>query len=194
MAKKAKKVNYELIDRKAAGKTAKLYKTLDKLIAEHHDHLKKARICLAWHTAGWNPDADGHMTLAKTKKATDLDRLLHDYDFVIMLSKPVWDHVTFLPDHELAILDHALCHAAVVYDDSGRPRTDENGRTVYRTRKHDIEEFHEIVARHGIYRKAVDEFIKAALEKGGSPLFPMLGEAADPAADPAVAGSVAEAS
>lgn len=39
------------------------------------------------------------------------------------------------------------------------------------TRKHDIEEFRDVVARHGCYKKDLDNFAEALLEKHANPLF-----------------------
>jgi hypothetical protein len=69
------------------------------------------------------------------------------------------------------VIDHELCHAQVSMDSNGEPKTDENGRTVYRTRKHDIEEFKEVVARHGLYKSDVESFAKAILADADRPLL-----------------------
>ena len=39
-------------------------------------------------------------------------------------------------------------HAAIAHDETGEPKLDERGRTVYRVRRHDIEEFTDVVARN----------------------------------------------
>jgi hypothetical protein len=71
----------------------------------------------------------------------------------------------------LAILDHELCHAQVVEDEEGNTATDHDGRPKWRVRKHDLEEFREIVARHGIYKQDILEFCKTAMERMGQPLL-----------------------
>src|SRR5437867_1677493 len=76
-----KKLAYRLIERESiAGQ--KLYPLLTELVSQHHEELKEARIALAWNLS-WQPDADGRVTLGKCKKASELDRELADYDFVI---------------------------------------------------------------------------------------------------------------
>jgi len=52
-------------------------------------------------------------------------------------------------------------HAAVKYDDKGEPLEDARGRIVYRTRRHDLEEFTDTVKRHGIYRHDIETFYAA---------------------------------
>jgi hypothetical protein len=63
-------------------------------------------------------------------------------------------------------------HAQQACDKDGKPREDERGRPVWRVRKHDIEEFREVVERHGCYKSDLEAFVKAALEARETPLFP----------------------
>ncbi len=159
--KKPKKVNYRLIPRE--GDKTGLYEMLDGLVEDHHEHLTNAKIAVAWNLS-WQPDVDGRVTLGKCKRASDLDRELAGYDFVVILRQEFFQHPDATDDQRRAILDHELCHAEVKCDEDGEPLVDEQGRTVYRIRKHDIEEFSEIVARHGCYRRDIEVFA-AQLEK-----------------------------
>lgn len=155
---KIKKVSYELVERESpAGK--RMYPLLARLIETHHGHLTQARIVLAWCTS-WNPDADGRVVLGKCKRASDLDRELAPYDFVILIARWFYESGDVLDEQREALLDHELCHAQVVMDKS-EPKIDERGRVVYRTRKHDIEEFAEIVYRHGTYKRDLEQFADA---------------------------------
>lgn len=160
---KLKAVAYRLIPVDSpAGR--RLYGMLEALIAAHHRPIMEARIALAWNLS-WKPDVDGRVTLGKCKKASDLDRELAAFDFVILLRQAFIDNPTVTDDQRRALLDHELCHAAVSYDTSGEPKIDERGRTIYRIRKHDIEEFAEIVERHGCYKRDLEHFA-AALRRG----------------------------
>ena len=59
-------------------------------------------------------------------------------------------------------MDHELCHASVRCDkNSGEPMVDERNRLIYRIRKHDIEEFADIVERHGTYKRDLELFAQA---------------------------------
>lgn len=156
---KPKTVAYELIAPDGlAGQP--MYELLAELIAAHHEELHAARIALAWCTS-WNPDVDGRVTLGKCRKASDLDRELAAWDFIVLLRKSFWtsDRVTLL--QRRALLDHELCHAAVKLDGNGEPVEDERGRLVYRTRKHDLEEFTAVVERHGCYKRDLELFAAA---------------------------------
>jgi hypothetical protein len=163
---KPKRVNYELIPRDSVIGDP-MYALLDWLVAEHHDELQHARIALAWHLA-WKPDVDGRVCLGKCKKASDLDRELAAFDFVILLRRAFWRDERVSDQQRRALLDHELCHAALKYDDAGEPVEDERGRLVYRIRKHDLEEFTCIVARYGCYLADIERFA-AALRTSGVP-------------------------
>jgi len=130
-----------------------MYERLYALIDDHHEDLSRTnvRVALAWATA-WKPDVDGRLTLGKCKKASDLDRELAPYDFVILLNRDFWQNPNVTDAQRQALLDHELMHAAIVYDEQGDPKVDERDRTCFRIRKHDIEEFADIVSRHGCYK------------------------------------------
>lgn len=163
-AKGPKKVSYQLIDRDSVlGRT--MYLKLRDCVEEHHEELVDARIALAWCTS-WKPDVDGRVVLGKCKKASDLDREFAPFDFVILLSRWWWQDLQVTDAQRVALLDHELCHAAVRYDDkTGDPVRDERGRKVYRVRKHDIEEFADIVRRHGTYKRDLEMFAAEILKR-----------------------------
>jgi len=161
---KPKRTSYELIDPNSV-QGAPIYRLLLDIIGASHEHLAAARIALAWCTS-WVPDADGHVTIGKCKRASDLDREVAEFDFVILLRRSFWlaDEVT--DAQRRALLDHELCHAAVRLDAHGDPAKDDRGRVIYRTRKHDIEEFTEVVTRHGTYKADLEAFAKALILRG----------------------------
>ncbi len=137
-----------------------MYDLLDELVQQHHDELRHARIALAWCTS-WKPDVDGRITLGKCKKASDLDREISDYDFIVLLSRAFWRDPRVTDLQRRALLDHELSHAAMKFDPSGEPVEDARGRLVYRTRKHDLEEFTAIVERYGCYKRDIELFAAA---------------------------------
>ena len=63
-----------------------------------------------------------------------------------------------------------LCHAAASSDEDG-PVYDERGRRVFRTRKHDIEEFYSIVQRHGCYKRDLELFAEVLTKRRKTPLL-----------------------
>lgn len=160
----AKKVVYTMLS--ATSEIGKpIYQMVKQLVKEHHEDILDARIGVAW-CESWKADVDGHLTLGKCKKASDLDRELADFDFIILLNKQWWSLPSVTPAHHRALLDHELCHAAVRLDKFLEPVVDERGRKVWRIRKHDIEEFGDIVKRHGLYKRDLEKFAQA-LKLGG---------------------------
>lgn len=162
----AKPIAYSLLLR---ADHASVYKALDALIKAHHEELATARIALAFCTS-WRADPDGRHTIGRCKRASDLDRELAAFDFVILLQQEFWTSPNVTNAQRDALLDHELCHATVKRDPvTGDPLEDERGRIVYRLRKHDLEEFAEIAARHGTWKRDLEIFAQALAraERGG---------------------------
>jgi|SRR5579884_309301 hypothetical protein len=145
------------------------YRLMGEIRRAHHHDTLDAKIALAWRI-DTKPDVDGHLVLGRCIKASDLQRELADWDFVIVLNKEVWDDPEFTLEKKRALLDHELCHAEVAYDDEG-PKFDNKGRKVYRIRKHDIEEFHAIISRHGCYKRDLERFAEVLIARKQGSLF-----------------------
>ena len=105
-----------------------------ELIHKHHPWLQTANIGFLFRKEA--PLSKGRYTLGRAQKVTDKLRPFMDYDFLIWVAKDQWDR--FTTDRRLALLDHELCHCA----------WGDNGWTM---RPHDIEEFTEIIDRHGFW-------------------------------------------
>lgn len=71
--------------------------------------------------------------------------------FVIEIAEPTWENLT--EAGRLALVDHELCHLDLDYDEL-------TGKTKRRIRGHSIEEFSEIVHRHGLWKSDLAEFAK----------------------------------
>lgn len=173
--KARKKVTVKLLEREHGGKVTTPYRLMERIVKAHHPHLKDAKIAIAWRF-GKRADADGRLWLGQAKKGSDLDRSLHGYDFVILLNHEAWNVSSFTEEMMNALLDHELCHCAIANDSNGEPKVDEEGRKVYRIRKHDLEEFSEVVARHGQWKSDIRHFVDMALrdkrERDAQPLLP----------------------
>lgn len=155
--RKPKKVTYALIEPESEiGRP--MYDRMTRLLDAHHEELADARIVLAWNT-GWKPDVDGRCTLGMCKKASDLSRELAPYDFIVLLRREFWESDKVTDRQRDALLDHELQHATVAFDKDGEPMVDERGRTIFRIRKHDIEEFGAIVSRWGLWKRDLQWFV-----------------------------------
>lgn len=163
---KPKPVNYELI---AEDPKAEHYKLLSEAREKWHSELHEARVALAWRK-NQKPDKDGHLVLGKCQKVTDLMKEFAEYDFVIVLNYDVWNDPEFSKQMKLALLDHELCHAAIM-EDGGEHKYDERDRPVFRIRKHDVEEFYAVVHRHGTYKRDLEKFAELLLQNQRQPLL-----------------------
>lgn len=157
---KPKKINFELIEESPKSEPYRILRLVRKNF--HRDTLD-AKIALAWRKS-LKADVDGHLVLGRCVKASDLQRELIDWDFVILLNKEVWQHLEFGTDKKEALIDHELMHAARAEDSEGEPKVDEKDRPVWRVRKHDIEEFGDIVERHGCYKRDLERFAESLLK------------------------------
>ncbi len=154
-----KPVSCVLIDRDSK-EGREMYAMCDELVEAHHDDVLNARIALAW-ALSWKQDVDGIVKLGQMKKASDLDRELHPFDFVCLLNAEWWQNARVTDGQRRALLDHELCHCSVKLDKDGEPLLDAKDRVVYRLRKHDIEEFTQIVERYGCYKRDLERFAAA---------------------------------
>jgi Putative phage metallopeptidase len=159
MSEKLRAVKVELIQ---PGRSP--YRFMEKMRKRYHPELKRARIALAWRIS-YKPDREGHLVLGKCHKASDLQRELSDYDYVILLNKEVWNDSKFSKRKKYALMDHEMCHAAPVLDKKGRIKKDDRGRYCWRMRDHDVEEFYEVVKRHGKWKRDLELFAKELLRK-----------------------------
>jgi len=172
---KPKKISFSLIPPMDNGHEPEAYRLLRQVRDKWHPDLDGAKIALAWRK-GLKSDKDGHLMLGKCMKASDLQRELVNWDFVILLNKEVFQDTAFTLEKRLALLDHELCHATRALDKWFAPANDEKGRAVWRMRKHDIEEFRCIVERHGCYKKDLEAFAEVLLKHAGNLVFPGMGE------------------
>ena len=131
----------------------------------------EAKIALAWRLA-LKPDQDGLLILGKCVKVSDLNKEFADFDFIILLNRDVWNDIQFTREKKLALLDHELSHAGPAEDsETGEQKMDSRGRLIWRLKRHEIEEFSGVVARHGTYKRDLERFAEVLLRKQKSPLF-----------------------
>jgi predicted metallopeptidase len=122
------------------------------LIETHHNHLLVVRVFFVFRSkAKKHGDQEVWGTARKLSGlvsflATGITQDL----FLIEIAEDVWE---YLDDKtKVALVDHELCHCNVEDDP-------EKG-LILSTRPHDLEEFNEIVVRHGAWRENVRSFIE----------------------------------
>jgi len=117
-----------------------LLATVREVIAAHHGRLEGARLAVICRDS--TPVSNGRETWAAVSKATPkLNALVNGdgYDWIMWISLEAVDRIT--PEQLRALIDHELCHCCWK-DEDGSPAM----------RAHDIEEFGEVLERHGWWR------------------------------------------
>lgn len=117
-----------------------------KTVDQHHPMLREARIAVAWRAEA--PVSKGKTVYGKAEKVGEKWKALlkERYDFLIWFSEDTWKQLT--PAQQRALVDHELCHCK--YD----------GEAVLVA--HDVEEFVEIIERHGLWHPSLERFGEAA--------------------------------
>ena len=125
----------------------------DAIQTAHHGELDGLNIVYVFDPREMKHN--GRVVLGVAAKQSALHRLLTNFDFAIILSAPRWEKLT--DPQRKALLDHELCHCTV---EDEKPAM----------RGHDIEEFAEIIDRHGMVLPA-DAAFAEELKQGK--LFPV---------------------
>ena len=148
------------------------YPVLDSLLESHRKDLKSesCRIAIAWRY-GWKKNKDGQLVLGKCKKISELDKEFQTFDFVIILNHEAWKELD--ENQRQALMFHELNHIAVSEDQNGNTKKDARNRTMFRIRKHDIEEFGAVIEHFGCYKQDLANFVTIAL-RGKVPFTPAL--------------------
>lgn len=106
----------------------------ENLINEFHPWLKAARICFVFRNEAQKQG--DRFILGQATKVPDKMKPHFEYDFLIWISE---NDYTPMPElQQEALVDHQLCHCVF-------------GNMGWKIRPHDIQEFSDVIARHGIY-------------------------------------------
>ena len=119
-----------------------------RLIRKHHPHLLKARVvCVGKPKAS---RAGRVVNIAKARRASRLVQALVRPvpNYVIEIGRDVWETLT--TRERGIVLDHELMHFAG-YDEK---------RKWWRMRRHDVEEFYEILQRYGAWSEELKALVK----------------------------------
>lgn len=115
------------------------------LIEVYHERLAQARIKYLFRTESWT--SKGRTVYGKASKASERDRAIHGYDFIIVINRGVWRDMT--PDQRKALVDHELSHCILT----------ENGS--WGIADHDVQEFKQVIDRHGLWAPDLKGFAEA---------------------------------
>lgn len=128
----------------------------EELIPKYHPHLTTVRVEYVFNEAAMK--SKGKELFARAKKKSGLDAFLFapptEDDpkpfFVIEINKQAWDVLN--KKQKRALVDHELCHCLWDVEKGLYMRT------------HDVEEFSEIIKRHGLWQPDVQLFAEIAVK------------------------------
>ena len=126
-----------------------------EVIREWHPHLIDVKVDFVLRdTVPMMGGKGGKEIWGRAKKITGLNAFLNDPDddgefFLIEISGPVWERLSH--DERKALLDHELCHCVIAVDED-----DPEAEVKLKLKTHDLEEFREIVTRHGLWRPDIE--------------------------------------
>lgn len=105
--------------------------------------------------------SNGKVIAGMCIRVDDRNWSIHKNDFLIEIAKDVWEAAP-TDEFRLALMDHELSHAGVRRDEDDQFIKDPiSGRIRTYIRRHDIEEFEEVLERHGAYHKDLRSFLEA---------------------------------
>jgi predicted metallopeptidase len=126
------------------------------IITKHHSELVNVHVEFVFRSKV--QVSKGKEIWGKARKLSGLNAYLADVSededfFVIEIAKDIW--ATLTDGQKKALVDHELCHCVVDYGE-------EDGEAKLSIAPHDVEEFAEIVRRHGLWANDVKHFVQAA--------------------------------
>jgi len=138
----------------------------DKLVAQYHQHLLDCAVRVEYVFRDDVPKKNGKEVLGVARKISNLASFLagseHEKNeaetgepfFCIVISYPWWHALN--PAQREALVDHELCHclAEFVEDENGEPTKEVR----LKIGGHDVEEFSDVVRRHGLWLSDVRSF------------------------------------
>lgn len=141
-----------------------------QLLVKHHDPaLRDERIEYLFRSEA--AKSNGRTIWGKARKVAGLNAFLANDDpaegpitedtpeveqfFVIEIAYDVW--ATLSAKQKIALVDHELSHLKSGMNDKGE--------IVLSLRAHDLEEFEDVVKRHGLWKKDVEHFAKVAADQ-----------------------------
>lgn len=134
-----------------------------KIINSFHPHLRGTRVEFLYRSEANRKG--GKSVLGTAEKITGKNAILSTPDvgddesassegldyFLITISRDLWQHLEEFQRE--ALVDHELCHCTIEVDDDGMPKLV--------LVAHDVEEFNEVVYRHGLWLPDLTRFIRA---------------------------------
>lgn len=146
---------------------------VEQLVPEYHNHLNRTDVTIRCVFRDTVARTRGRMVLGKARKISGLNAHLvglvrrddlgddpADF-FVVEVPYEPWQALT--EAQRLALVDHELSHFYVAIPEG----PDEDRKLVMIS--HDLEEFHAVVERHGLWRPDLKELARIIARRGEQP-------------------------
>jgi hypothetical protein len=121
-----------------------------RLIDNIHTHLAEARIKYLFRTGNW--DLKGRTTYGRAEKVSAKWNHLTGFDFIVTINRDIW--FANKPEIREAILDHELTHCS-------RGEDDKQGNPKWYIMPHSVEDFVNVIHRHGMWTTDLRHMAKA---------------------------------
>lgn len=133
----------------------------NKIIKADRETLSILKICYMFRAEA--AVTDDKVIAGRCVRVDDRNWTVHKYDFLIEIARDVWDDAS--EEFQLALMDHELGHCGIRMDEDGQPGIDDKTNRIRSYCKmHDIEEFEDVLERHGGYHKSLRKFLAAFVE------------------------------
>jgi hypothetical protein len=137
----------------------------EELIDKYHPHLKDAKELIGYYFRDGASDWAG-----KAKKCTAFERFVTGKMLFVFINSDAWKAMKH--DQRVALVDHELCHFSRKSIQDVDPKTGkwiniydpEDKAESWSIREHDVEEFSDIIKRHGLWDTGIEKFAAAVRE------------------------------
>lgn len=153
-------------------------KVAREIIRDHHDHLIANNVRVDFLFCSQTEKHGGKTTLGTARKHGGINAFLAlsaapDYDplvdgeefFTVTIWQQAWDDLLD-EDGRRALVDHECCHLWSEEDEKADREPGDPPKIKLSITGHSIEEFNQVVARHGAWQPDLRAFLKALNSKG----------------------------
>lgn len=137
---------------------AELGKTI---ISRHYPYLEPLNIGFVFRIHARIENS--RLVVGQTIREPDREFELHGFDVAIEIAKDVWLEAT--PEYRYALVDHYLGYIGLRHNSRGEPERDESGRFRTYKKRPDVQEFEEVLERHGAYTSDLRSFLRAFADR-----------------------------
>lgn len=136
----------------------------ERIIDEYHPHLVDAKDLIGYYYRKGTPAVDW---AGKAKKCTAFERHATGYLLFVFIDADAWQY--YKDEQRVALVDHELCHFSRSFTVTIDPKTLKEEKSwdpadepeSWSIRDHDVEEFSDIVKRHGLWETGIERFAEA---------------------------------